>query len=148
MSKNNSYTIESSDINFSGGRYISSNPYNAAKKAASQLFRKAHNEEKFKKYKSLKNIKFILRETTSGSSKKEFTYKAVQTKLTKPIIVNIKGTEIIYKYKINITSLNINNVVKKSKKGGNNDMDKELNNNFAMSGGCGEVTGGTCSIPQ
>ena len=148
MSKNNSYTIESSDINFSGGRYISSNPYSAGKKAANQLFRKIHNEPNFKKYKSSKTLKFVLRETTSGSNKKEFTYKAVQLKLPKPIILNIKGNEIVYKYKIYITSLNINNVVKKSKKGGNNDMKEELNNNFAMSGGCGEVTGGTCSIPQ
>lgn len=141
MSKSNSYTIEQSDINFSGGRYLSLNPYTAAKKAANQLFRKINNEEKYKKFKSTKTLKFTLRETTSGSIKKEFTYKATQVKLDKPIIITIKGKEIVYKYKINITSLNMN-AQSASKKGG--DCEK----NFEMSGGgCGDTNGGTCSIP-
>jgi hypothetical protein len=103
----NSYTIEKSDINYSGGRYLSANPYNAAKKAANQLFRKIKNDKNYNKFKSSKTLKFTLRETTSGSNKKEFTYKAVQTKLDKPIKITIKGKEIIYNYRIDITSLNM-----------------------------------------
>ena len=113
----NSYTIEKSDINFSGGRYLSANPYNAAKKAANQLFRKIKNDKKYNKFKSSKALKFTLRETTANSNKKEFTYKATRVKLDKPIKINIKGREIIYNYKIDITSMNMHTNIS-SQKGG------------------------------
>lgn len=113
----NSYTIEKSDINFSGGRYLSANPYNAAKKAANQLFRKIKNDKKYNKFKSSKALKFTLRETTANSNKKEFTYKASRVKLDKPIKINIKGREIIYNYKIDITSMNMHTNMS-SQKGG------------------------------
>jgi hypothetical protein len=161
----NSYTIEKSDINYSGGRYLSTNPYNAAKKAANQLFRKIKNEKKYNKFKSSKTLKFTLRETTSSSNKKEFTYKASQVKLDKPIKVIIKGKEIIYKFRIDITSMNMS-----TKKGGAcpessstiPDMRKingiysfecetppcavndALTTSIQQGGGCGS---GTCSLP-
>ena len=70
---------------FSKGRYLSSNPGSAAKKAFTRLC-------------NLKNIKgkctFIvtIKETTKGSKGKEFTYKIERTKLKKPLVM-MEGTD-------------------------------------------------------
>lgn len=60
------------------GRYTG-DPSAAANKAFTQLSRK------HKKTKVAWTCKLTVRESTSGSDKKEFSYKGVQTKLSKPI---------------------------------------------------------------
>ena len=89
------FTVQSSDIQASGGRYKSETPGAAAKKAATQLFKKS---------KASKNISFALRETTSGSEKKVYLYNATREKLAKPVERIIKGVKIVNEYKINIHS--------------------------------------------
>lgn len=70
---------------FAPGRYLSGNPGSAAKKAFTRLC-------------NLKNIKgkctFVVtvKETTSGSKGKEFTYKIERSKLKKPLIM-MEGTD-------------------------------------------------------
>jgi hypothetical protein len=96
------YTIHSSCINVTGGRYKSSSPSSAAKKAASMLFRRA---AKMPKQKSCKKITFCLRESTSGSDKKMFDYSATRVKLVKPIVRVINGVEIVNKFKITVKAL-------------------------------------------
>jgi len=86
------YTVESSSVNVSGGRYKSNSPSSAARKAATKLFKKA-------KGKSVAKITFCLRESTSGSDKKEFHYVANRVKLTKPLVRVINGVEIVNRYK-------------------------------------------------
>jgi len=90
------YTIESSNINCTGGRYKSNSPMSAGRKAASKLFKKAHKNAK---YKSLKKITFCIRETTKGSERKFFDYQATRIKLAKPLVRVINGVEIINRYK-------------------------------------------------
>lgn len=97
MAGSKTYTIHTSCINVTGGRYKSSSPSAAAKKAATSLFRKA---SKMQKYKSYKKITFCLRESTSGSDKKMFEYSATRVKLVKPIVRVINGVEIINRYKV------------------------------------------------
>jgi hypothetical protein len=86
------YTVESSSVNVTGGRYKSKSPSSAARKAATKLFKKA-------KGKSVAKITFCLRESTSGSDKKEFHYVANRVKLTKPLVRVINGVEIVNRYK-------------------------------------------------
>lgn len=91
----NSYTVEYSDIDFTGGRYISKNPMSAAKKAASRMFKMTNK----------KKIKFTIRRTTQGEEKKEYHYEAIQVTLKSPVVLNINGKEIVYKYEIEIIPL-------------------------------------------
>ena len=96
------FTVEKSCIKASGGRYNSSSPSAAAKKAATKLFQKA---KKSKTYKSLKKITFTIRETTVGSDKTEYNYSAVREKLKKPVERVINGVTIVNEYKINIKAV-------------------------------------------
>jgi hypothetical protein len=102
MVKNRTFTVESSCINVSGGRYKSSSPSSAAKKAASKLFKKASGMSKFK---NIRKITFSIRETTSGSDKTEYHYKAGRVKLTQPVVRVINGVEIVNHFKIQIDSI-------------------------------------------
>jgi hypothetical protein len=95
------FTIASSCINVEGGRYKSATPVSAAKKAASKLFKKAKDSSK---YKSIRRITFSIRETTSGSDKNVYEYKANRVKLDKPVVRVINGSEIVNHYKIEIVS--------------------------------------------
>lgn len=104
MAGTKTYTIHSSCINVTGGRYKSSSPSSAAKKAASMLFRKA---AKMPKHKSCKKITFCLRESTSGSDKKMFDYSATRVKLVKPIVRVINGVEIVNKFKITVKAVKL-----------------------------------------
>lgn len=90
------YTVASSCINVTGGRYKSNSPMSAGRKAATKLFKKA---EKSPKYKSLKKITFCIRETTKGGDKKSFDYVATRVKLAKPLVREIDGVQIVNKYK-------------------------------------------------
>jgi len=96
MEDKRTFTIDSSNVQEKGGRYTSKNPLSAAKKAASQLFKKATKTN----HKTKKQITFILRETTSGSEKKKKKYVAKRVKLSKPKIIEIMGTKITYNFKI------------------------------------------------
>lgn len=116
--KERNFTIQGSDIGFTGGHYKSSTPYNAGTKAGGMLFRMIqygvkYNTDKKKyakyakfaslaKYANEKKIKFILRETTQDSNKKSYYYEVAQTKLKTPIIVNRNGVEIKIEKKISI----------------------------------------------
>jgi hypothetical protein len=68
-----SFTIAKSSTGFSGGRYRGTQPLVAAKKAARAAMKNKGDE-----------CTFILRETTRGSDKKEFSYKAMWKKLSTP----------------------------------------------------------------
>lgn len=96
------FTVDNSDIDVSGGRYVSDVPSLAAKKAASKLFAKAKTSQK---HKSAKTITFSLRETTRKSGKSLFRYKATQKALPKPIVRVINGKEIINKFSIQIVAV-------------------------------------------
>jgi hypothetical protein len=95
----NTYTVYKSLLG-TGGRYKSSSPMSAAKKAASKLFKKM-DESRGASYKT---INFAIRETTSGSAHKVFKYVAKRVELAKPVVLNIKGKEVVYRYKIDIKS--------------------------------------------
>jgi len=81
-----SFTVESSEVNKDGGRYISSSPYNAAAKAARVLFRESGTKKT--------QIRFKLRETTAGSLGKTRTYIGEKNMLKTPKIVVRGDTEI------------------------------------------------------
>lgn len=100
MATSRTFTIQNSCINVSGGRYKSSSPLKAAKKAATRLYKKAKN---MPKYKNIRRITFTLRESTKGSDKKSYNYKAAQVKLSKPVVRVINDKEIVNKFKIQIT---------------------------------------------
>ena len=58
----------------------------------------------------------MIRETTSGSNKAEFNYKAARVKLAKPLVRVINGTEIINRFKVTVEAMkNTKDVAKKSK---------------------------------
>ena len=78
---------------FHGGLYRSKNAESAAKKAFKQLCR-------VKRIKGRCALVLTLRETTQGSSKKEYTYKLVREKLAKPVI-RLEGTpnEFVIEYR-------------------------------------------------
>lgn len=122
----NTYTVFESDIGFTGGHYKSKIPSGAAKKAATRMFRTTNK----------KSISFVIRQTTQGSDKKLYKYKAQKKELDKPIVIVIKGKEIVYKYKIDIEPLELveNHVLKV----------KQTKTKKSMSGGCGSDT--QCSI--
>lgn len=112
MSSERTFTIQGSDIGFSGGIYRASSPYSAGKKAARQLFRvisygvkytenpkdeklaKYAKFAKFARFKNERTIKFLLREQTRGSEKRSFYYDALQQDLAEPKIVVRNGVEI------------------------------------------------------
>ena len=87
-----SFTVNGSSVNHTGGRYISNSPYGAAKKAASQQFKKLKAGQP-------KKVKFMIKETTQGSDGRSFFYVATRTKLSKPTerIVKFKGVEKVIK---------------------------------------------------
>ena len=98
MEKKRTFTVNSSNVQEKGGSYKYKNHLYAAKKAASQLFKKAAKT----KHKTKKQITFELRETTSGSNRKTMKYVAKRVKLAKPKVVEIMGTKITYNFKIDV----------------------------------------------
>lgn len=94
MVEKKSYTVESSAVDITGGRYKSSSPSGAAKKAARMLFRKCK--------KKVKKIRFVIRETTSGSGKKTFEYTATRTKLAKPVVRVLDGVKVVNQFKYSV----------------------------------------------
>lgn len=89
--KKRSFTIQASEIGFTGGDYKSSSPWSAAKKASKRLFQLVEKEEAYKEFKKLETIKFILREKTMGSEKKSYFYEGSVTELKEPIYIKVKA---------------------------------------------------------
>lgn len=94
------FTIEGSGTGFKGGRYrTKTGPLAAAKKAGARLFRDlTESQIKLREKKGKKDIKFILKETTRGSSKETLFFKATRVTLKKPITRTIAGNTIVSKY--------------------------------------------------
>jgi hypothetical protein len=90
MDNKRSFTIDHAEVSVkNGGRFISSGPWNAAKKAIKQIY-----QEGAKK----KEIRFTLRETTQGSEGKEYAYIGARFKLDKPKVIKFGNTEVKYVY--------------------------------------------------
>ena len=113
--KSKTFKIAGSDIDFMGGLYHpnkTGTPGSAAKKAAKSLFRMVENKKnkpewkKFERFNGHKTIKFILRESTSGSDKKSKYYEAkvihLAAKDHKTVVIN--GVEIVYTKKLVVKS--------------------------------------------
>ena len=78
-----------------GGRYISSSPAGAAKKAFSQICRESS-------IKGVCTLVMTVRETTAGSDKKVYKYKMKRVLKKKP--VELKGRTV--KYEVKAVSMN------------------------------------------
>lgn len=100
-----SFKIVGAGIPFSGGRYVAKTAGTAAKRAGSKLYSKVNNDSNFAKFQNKNSIKFILQETTKGAGKKTKAFEVFRTKLNKPVVVKIKGQEIVYKYKYDVRQL-------------------------------------------
>jgi hypothetical protein len=77
-----------------GGRFLSSTPRGAASKAATRICRES-------KIKGQCTMVIKMQETTSGSSKKEYTYKVKRIRDDRT--VERDGVEITYKYRTVVT---------------------------------------------
>ncbi len=87
------FTIQASEIGFSGGEYKSDIPSKAAKKAANRLFELVSKNDAYKKFSDLTSIKFILREKSKGSDKKTFFYDATKKDLRSPKYIRVKAPD-------------------------------------------------------
>lgn len=89
-----SFTIDHAEVSVKeGGRFISTGPWNAAKKAIKQIY-----QEGAKK----KEIRFTLRETTQGSAGKEYAYIGAKFKLETPKVLRLGSSEITYNYEYEV----------------------------------------------
>ena len=96
-----SFTVDafyqnSKHLRANGGRYISSTPSGAAKKAFSQYYRHHKKSGRF-------SLEIHISETTSGSAKKVFKYKVFKVNNPKEVLRN--GEYILYKYRTNIKAI-------------------------------------------
>jgi hypothetical protein len=93
MSNKRTFTIQASEIGFTGGVYKSDLPSKASKKAAKRLFEliEDKNGPYHSKFSNLTKVKFILREKTQSSQKKTFFYEAEKQNLSSPKIVKVKA---------------------------------------------------------
>jgi hypothetical protein len=90
MSKR-TFTIQASEIGFTGGEYKSDIPSKAAKKAGKRIFKLVSEVEEYKKFASKESIKFILREKSRGSEKKTYFYEASIKNLKSPKYIEVKA---------------------------------------------------------
>lgn len=116
------FTVQGSDLGFTGGLYTGKTPLAAAKKAGTKLFQaidhgvKFHEDSKkfakykdhaeYAKYSQQKSVKFLLRETTQGSKKKSYFYEVTQNKFDEPKIVNRGGVQISVSRQIAVRACN------------------------------------------
>lgn len=89
-----SFTVESmhkacKSLGVHGGRYISSTPSGAARKAFSQYYRHHRISGRL-------SLQIQIRETTSGSSQKVFKYNVSKVNQERQVVRN--GETITYKY--------------------------------------------------
>lgn len=92
-SQKRTFTVSGSDNGHQGGHYVGSSPTVAGRKAATQLFKKGHKGN---------TLQFLLRETTQGSAKKVFSYRATQRVLHPPLKVMIAGKEVTITKKLEL----------------------------------------------
>ena len=94
-----------------GGRYISRNPFSAAKKAFNELCR-------VKNIKGVCTLTITVKETTQGSSGKLFTYKMHRKKLKEPLI-RLEGTpnEFVIEYIVDGHKSQVHSSCKKDNEG-------------------------------
>jgi hypothetical protein len=91
------FTIESAEVKLPEdyhGRFEAKAPLAAGSKAARQLFRFVDGKKKA--------IRFVLRETTQGSSGKEFHYVGMRTKLNPPRIIERGGKQITIQFEYSV----------------------------------------------
>ena len=83
------------------GRYKGNSPKVAGSKAFSELVKMINfnDKEEF--------IVFVLKEITRNSDHKTYTYIGTRVELNEPIIANINGKNIVFKYKNIIAKYNI-----------------------------------------
>lgn len=93
-----SFTVDNSDTNVTGGRYLASSPLAAARKAARQLFKDTRK----------KTIRFGMRETSQGSEKKVFFYVANKVALDEPKVIVRGDREIKIKTEYKVAACKIN----------------------------------------
>jgi hypothetical protein len=104
--KSRSFTVAGSGTKFEGGRYMSKNGnvMSAARKAGARIYRDlTESQIKLRESKGMKDIKFILKETTRGSKKDTYVYKVKRVLLSKPITRTVAGNTIVSKYSYEIT---------------------------------------------
>lgn len=120
MMDKRSFKVSMSSFAVVGGRYISSTPSSAAKKAARVLFRQADSEPTPAGGKQMM-VSFELRETTRGSKDTVFAYKAVREKRTTPtnFIVNGKPFTIKRSYNITVTAVTEQTMMRSVTRGSN-----------------------------
>lgn len=100
-SKDRSFTVEAfykagNKLRTHGGRYISSTPASAARKAFSQYYRHHKKSGRF-------SLEVHIRETTSGSSHKIFKYRV--SKVAEHTEVERNGETIVYEYTTKVKAL-------------------------------------------
>lgn len=90
-----SFTLNVNDVE--KGRYLSSAPANAAKKAFNELLRSSKKSKSLSKAKKVSKV-ITLVETTQGKGRKEYVYKVTRQLLKEPRRVMRDGVEILFKY--------------------------------------------------
>lgn len=81
-----------------GGRFLSTTPAGAARKAGSQVCRNS-------KIKGQCSLVITVKETTRGSSGKEFKYSIKRVKLNNPQSIMRGKEEVVYKYVTKVKAL-------------------------------------------
>ena len=97
-----SFKISGSGIGFVGGRYVAENRLIAAQRAGSRLFKIAAADPKFA---NKKTIKFILFESTRGSSHQNVAYEATKIELENPKVIVKNNETITYRFTYNVIRL-------------------------------------------
>jgi len=100
----NVQNVDGCPTKFRKGRYLSTSPNGAAKKAFNGLCN-------LKRIKGKCTLLVTVRETTAGSNKKEFTYKLNRTRLSKPLIM-MEGTDKEFRIYYEISSHSTKNLPK------------------------------------
>lgn len=91
------FTIEKAEISLPedySGRFEAKIPRNAGIKATRQLFRLAPANKRA--------IRFVLRETTQGSSGREYHYVGMKTVLKQPKLIERDGKQITIRFEYNV----------------------------------------------
>ena len=102
-----SFKVVGAGVPFSGGRYIAKTFAIASKRAGSKIYSKINNDPEFAKYQNKTSVKFILKETTKGSSKSTKAYEVKRIQLKEPKVIERNGVKITYKYKYIVNELKV-----------------------------------------
>lgn len=96
------FKVAGSGIGFEGGRYSGETPEQAARKAGRQLWRKVETESEYKRFDKTSVLKFILVETTQGSSKRTYSYKVEKKRKPAPEKIALNGVTFVsnFDYKV------------------------------------------------